>query len=344
MGYHNVTLPISLGSFPNIRLRRTRQWPWSRNIVRENTLHCHDLILPLFIIEGHGKRVPIDSMPGVYRVTIDEAIKDVEKATDNDIPLIALFPHIDPQLKTEDAKEAYNSENLICRAIKKIKKAVPSIGIMTDIALDPYTPHGHDGLLKDNIIQNDETIDILSKQSLCVVEAGCDIIGPSDMMDGRIKGIRSTLDTHQHKDVIIMAYAAKYASSFYGPFRDAVGTTNTLNKADKKTYQMDPANSDEAIREIALDIQEGADMVIVKPGLSYLDIICRAKNTFKTPIFAYQVSGEYSMLKIASQHQILDWEKAIYETLLSFKRAGATGILTYAANDVAKNIKNGLYI
>ncbi|HEY8189591.1 MAG TPA: porphobilinogen synthase [Micavibrio sp.] len=323
------------------RMRRNRTDAWVRAMVAENTLSAADLIWPLFIIEGDNQRDPIKSMPGIDRLSIDLIVKAVQEAKDHGIPAIALFPVTPANLKTPDGAEAWNPNNLICRAIRAIKQAVPDIGIIADAALDPYTSHGHDGLLSaDGKIMNDETVEILCKQSLAQAEAGADIIAPSDMMDGRIGAIRDALDDNGYQDVKIMSYAAKYASAFYGPFRDAVGSGGVL-KGDKKTYQMDPANSDEALREVALDLDEGADMVMVKPGMPYLDIIYRVKTEFRVPTFAYNVSGEYAMIRFAAENGALDYKKTLMEMLLAFKRAGADGILTYAALDAAKLLVKG---
>jgi porphobilinogen synthase len=324
--------------FPQLRMRRNRKSPWARALVRQHNLTVEDLIWPLFVIEGQNRSEAVTTMPGVSRWTIDLLVKQVEAAAKLGIPAIALFPNTDNALRSDDAHEAFNPDNLVCRAVRAIKKAVPEIGIMCDVALDPYTSHGHDGLLVDGIIVNDETVTALVKQSLVQAEAGCDIIAPSDMMDGRIGAIRQALETAGHIDVQIMAYSAKYASGFYGPFRDAVGSSSTL-KGDKKTYQMDPSNSDEAIREVALDLAEGADMVMVKPGMPYLDIVARVKREFGVPTFAYQVSGEYAMIKGACDNGWLDPNRVVSESLLAFKRAGADGVLTYFAMDVAKALK-----
>jgi porphobilinogen synthase len=306
-------------------------------MVRENVLTADDLIWPLFLVDGENKRVPVAAMPGVERVSIDEAVRDVERAAALRIPCIALFPYTDPKLRDENGSEALNPENLVCRAVRALKKAVPDVGILCDVALDPYTSHGHDGLLHNGRILNDETVDVLVRQSLVQAEAGCDIIAPSDMMDGRIGAIREALDDARRTDVLIMAYAAKFASAFYGPFRDAVGSSATLT-GDKRTYQMDPANGDEALREVELDLDEGADMVMVKPGMPYLDVLWRVKDTFAVPTFAYQVSGEYAMIMAAAQNGWLDGEKAMMESLTAFKRAGADGILTYFAPRVAEKL------
>ncbi len=325
--------------FPATRMRRTRATSWSRDLVRENSLQASDLILPLFVMKGEGVSQPVQSMPGVSRLSIDLAVAKAEEAANLGIPAIALFPYTDAKLRTDDAREAFNSDNLICKAVRAIKKAVPEIGIICDPALDPYTNHGHDGLIEGNEIVNDATLDALVKHALVQAEAGCDIVAPSDMMDGRIGAIREGLEKARLQHVQIMAYSAKYASGFYGPFRDAVGTSGTLT-GDKRSYQMDPANSDEALREVALDIAEGADMVMVKPGLPYLDIILRVKETFRVPTFAYQVSGEYAMIMAACDNGWLDPKKVIPESLVAFKRAGADGILTYFALDVARALRS----
>ncbi|MDE2162578.1 MAG: porphobilinogen synthase [Alphaproteobacteria bacterium] len=327
-------------SFPATRLRRLRRHPWSRALVAENTLSPADFIWPVFVIDGDKKRVPVASMPGVERLSVDLVVRAAEDAAKLGIPVIALFPYTDPSLKTADGHEATNPDNLVCRAVRAIKKAVPEIGVLCDVALDPYTDHGHDGLIVGDYVVNDETVEVLVKQALVQVEAGCDIIAPSDMMDGRIGAIRTALEKAGHSNTLLMAYAAKYASAFYGPFRDAVGSAKALT-GDKRTYQMDPANSDEALREVALDIAEGADMVMVKPGMPYLDIVRRVKDEFGLPTFAYQVSGEYSMLMAAIERGFLDRDRVILESLLGFKRAGASGILTYFAIEAAKRLKAG---
>lgn len=303
-------------------------------MVQEHTLSVKDLIWPVFVIEGTNKRESIPSMPGVERYSIDILIQEVSKAYDLGIPAIALFPITLPEKKTDDGKESYNPDNLICRAIQAVKKDVPHIGVITDVALDPYTTHGHDGLIQNDYVINDETVDILCRQALVQAQAGADVIAPSDMMDGRIGAIRQTLEAQSLKNVMIMAYAAKYASAFYGPFRDAVQSAGCLS-GDKKTYQMNPANTDEALHEVLLDLNEGADMVMVKPGLPYLDIIHRVKEAFEAPTFAYHVSGEYAMLRAACENGWLDYDKAMMETLISFKRAGCDGILSYCARDAA---------
>jgi porphobilinogen synthase len=328
---------IITGKYPNLRLRRNRKSDWSRRLISENTLSVNDLIQPIFVIEGKNKKVPIKTMPGIFRYSIDRLSQVVSKAISHKIPMIALFPYIEKKLKNLNGTESLNKNNLICRATNFIKKKYKDkIGVMCDVALDPYTSHGHDGLLKSGKILNDETIKILVKQSLIQAESGCDVIAPSDMMDGRIGIIRKALDKSNFKDVQLLSYAVKYASSFYGPFRDAVGSKNLL-KGNKKTYQMNYANSDEAIREVALDIKEGADMVMVKPGLPYLDVIKSVKDNFKIPVFAYQVSGEYSII-VNSINKGLVNKKIILETLMSFKRAGATAIISYFADKIAKDL------
>ena len=325
-------------SFPRTRLRRTRQAAWSREIVREHSLSPADFIWPIFLIEGEGRTEPIPSMPGVERMTIDIAIERVAEAQTLSIPVVALFPNIDNALRTPGCEEAWNRDNLICRGTRAIREAVPDIGIMEDVALDPYNANGHDGIVRDGVILNDESVEALIKQALVQADAGANIIGPSDMMDGRIGAIRDALEAAGHQDVMLLSYAAKYASSFYGPFRDAVGA-GTLLTGDKKTYQMDPGNSDEAIREVSMDIAEGADMVMVKPGMPYLDIIRRVKDHFGVPTFAYQVSGEYAMIEAASANGWIDREKAILESLIAFKRAGCDGIMSYYAVEVARKLR-----
>ena len=327
--------PGEAGSFPAVRLRRNRMHAWSRRLVAENVLTSADLIWPLFVSEGNSTRAPVASMPGVERISVDLAVAAAREAAALGIPAIALFPYTDPNLRSEDGSEAFNADNLVCRATRAIRKAKVDVGILLDVALDPYTSHGHDGLMVEGEIVNDLTLEALVRQSLVQAEAGCDIIAPSDMMDGRVGAIRKALEAHGYYNVQIMAYAAKYASAFYGPFREAVGSSATL-KGDKRTYQMDPANSDEALREVALDIAEGADMVMVKPGMPYLDIVRRVKDTFGVPTFAYQVSGEYAMLTAAAQNGWLDGDKVMVESLLAFKRAGADGVLTYFAPRAAK--------
>jgi len=317
------------------RMRRNRQTDWSRRLVRENTLTVDDLIWPIFLVDGTNKRQAVPSMPEVFRLSVDEAVREATRAADLGIPALALFPYTDPDLRDATGSEALNDENLTCRALRAIKSEGLNVGLMTDVALDPYTSHGHDGLMEGETILNDETVDQLCRQALVQAEAGSDVIAPSDMMDGRIGAIRQALDSQDFRATQIMAYSAKYASAFYGPFRDAVGSSGTL-KGDKRTYQMDPANTDEALREAELDITEGADMVMVKPGLPYLDIVRRIKDEFQVPTYAYQVSGEYAMIKAASANGWLDGDRAMVESLLAFKRAGADGILTYFAPKVAE--------
>jgi porphobilinogen synthase len=327
------------GSYPAVRLRRNGASAWSRRLVAETTLTPADLIWPLFVVEGKGVREPVAAMPGVERLSIDLVVAAAQDAERLGIPAIALFPNTDPKLRTDDAREALNPHNLVCRATRAVKDAGLDVGVILDVALDPYTSHGHDGLLIDGEVANDATLEILVRQSLVQAEAGADILAPSDMMDGRIGAIRRALEENGRTGTQIMAYAAKYASAFYGPFRDAVGSGGLL-KGDKRTYQMDPANGDEALREVALDLAEGADMVMVKPGLPYLDIVQRVAETFKVPTFAYQVSGEYAMLVAAAERGFLDADKAILESLIAFKRAGASGIFTYFAPRAAKLLGN----
>ena len=320
------------------RPRRNRKAEWTRRLVRENVLTTNDLIWPLFLIEGKKTRVPVAAMPGVERLSVDEAVREAARAVDLGVPALAFFPYTEASLKDETGSEAYNEGNLVCRAARAIKKEFPQLGLITDVALDPYTSHGHDGLMHGERIVNDETVEALVKQALTQARAGADVMAPSDMMDGRVAAIREALDDEGFLDVQIMAYAAKYASAFYGPFRDAIGSKGVL-KGDKRTYQMDPANSDEALREVELDLEEGADMVMVKPGMPYLDIIRRVKDEFGAPTFAYQVSGEYSMLMAAANNGWLDGDKAMMESLLAFKRAGADGVLTYFAPRAAEKLK-----
>ena len=328
---------IITGKYPNLRLRRNRKTDWSRRLIRENELSANDLILPIFLTEGIRKKQSIKNMPDVYRYSIDNLSNIIDRALNNKIPMIALFPNTHTKLKDKKGSESLNENNLVCKAIKFIKKKYKNeIGIMCDVALDPYTSHGHDGILKKNQILNDETIKILIQQSILQAQLGCDVIAPSDMMDGRVGEIRKSLDKNNLKNTQILSYAVKYASSFYGPFRNAVGSKNLL-KGDKKTYQMDFYNSKEAIREVALDIKEGADMVMVKPGLPYLDIIRLIKDNFKIPVFAYQVSGEYSLIQNGIKKGIID-NKAIIESLVSFKRSGANAIVTYFADKIANKI------
>ena len=331
---------FSINSFPKVRMRRNRLSEFSRKIVSENNFSVNDLIYPIFITYGSKVKEEISSMPGIYRFSLDELHKEIEYISSLNIPAIAMFPKIENELKTPDGKEALNSNNLICQAIKISKKVNPDLGVITDVALDPYTDHGHDGIIHNNQIDNDLTLDILCKQAIVQAQAGCDILAPSDMMDGRVGAIRDTLDEHGFINVQIMSYAAKYASSFYGPFRDAVGSAVNLSKKSKKSYQMDPANSAEALREIRLDINEGADMIIIKPGMPYLDIISKAKNEFNFPVIAYQVSGEYSMIRAAIQNGWFDEEKIIFETMMCFKRAGCDAIITYFAPFVAQKLIN----
>ncbi len=328
------------GSFPTTRLRRNRRDDWNRRLVAESRLGPEDLILPVFVVEGENRREPVASMPGVDRLSCDLLADAVGEALDLRIPAIAIFPEVDPALKTPDAAEAVNQENLVCRAIRAVKSRHPDMGIVCDAALDPFNSDGHDGIVRDGEILNDESVEVLCRQSVVQADAGCEVIAPSDMMDGRVGAIRKALDEAGHEGVRIMSYAAKYASAFYGPFRDAIGSKAAL-KGDKKTYQMDPANSDEAIREVALDLAEGADMVMVKPGLPYLDIVRRVKTEFGVPTFAYQVSGEYAMLKGAVRNGWLDNDKVVLESLMAFKRAGADGILTYLAVEAARLLKSG---
>ncbi|TVQ56747.1 MAG: porphobilinogen synthase [Rhodobacteraceae bacterium] len=322
-------------AYPAARPRRLRRTPWVRRLVRETNLTVDDLIWPIFVIEGTNRAEPVPSMPGVERLTIDRAVRAAEEAAALGIPCIELFPNTDPALKTCDCREAWNPENLVCRATRAIKQAVPEIGVMLDVALDPYNADGHDGIVCDGVIHNDRSLDALVRQTLVQAEAGADILGPSDMMDGRVGAMRAALEREGHCDVLIMTYAAKYASCFFSPFRDAVGSGGAL-KGDKKTYQMDPGNGSESLRETAMDIAEGADMLMVKPGLPYLDVIRRIKEAFDAPVFAYNVSGEYSMIKAAAQAGWLDGERAMMESLAAFKRAGCDGVLTYFAPDAAR--------
>ncbi len=333
--------PIS-APFPATRFRRLRQSPALRALTQENTLTAGDLIWPVFVREGKGQREPIASMPGVARLSVDLVVEAAAEAAGLGIPAICLFPYTDPVLKTAGCEEAWNPDNLTNRAIRAIKAQVPGIAVMTDVALDPYNIDGHDGFVRDGLILNDETLAALVKQALAQAAAGADIIGPSDMMDGRIGAIRQALEAAGHQRVAILSYAAKYASAFYGPFRDAVGASGAL-KGDKKTYQMNPANSDEAMRLIERDLREGADMVMVKPGMPYLDIIRRAKDMFGAPTYAYQVSGEYAMIKGAALNGWIDGERAMLESLMAFRRAGCDGVLTYFAPDAARAIKAGRY-
>ncbi|HHJ35433.1 MAG TPA: porphobilinogen synthase [Gammaproteobacteria bacterium] len=325
------------GKYSTTRMRRMRKDDFSRRLMRENLLHVNDLIYPMFVIEGENKREPVSSMPGIERVTIDQLIIEARQCVELGIPAIALFPVVDADRKSDDAKEAYNPQGLAQQAVRQLKLACPDLGIITDVALDPFTSHGQDGLIDENgYVLNDETVEVLIKQALSHAEAGADIVAPSDMMDGRIGAIRQALEVNTYIHTRILSYAAKYASSFYGPFRDAVGSAKNLGGGNKYSYQMDPANSDEALREVALDIDEGADMFMVKPGMPYLDIVRRVKQTFEVPTYVYQVSGEYAMLKAASQNGWLDEKATVMESLLAFKRAGADGILTYFAKDAAR--------
>ena len=333
---------MSDSRFPSTRMRRMRETDFSRRMMRENTLTSDDLIYPVFIIEGKKNREPISSMPGVDRLTIDELLNEAREAQQLGIPAIALFPVVGQENKSDDGKEAYNPDGLLQRAARELKAAVPELGVIADIALDPFTVHGQDGLMDESgYIVNDPTVEVLVKQAISQADAGIDIVAPSDMMDGRVGAIRKGLDASGHINTRILAYSAKYASAFYGPFREAVGSGTYLGKADKKTYQMDPGNSDEALREIALDIAEGADMVMVKPGMPYLDIVRRVKDEFGVPTFAYQVSGEYSMLVGAAERGWLDGERVMMESLLGFKRAGANGVLTYFAPKAAAILGGG---
>lgn len=333
-------LPLSFSAADvvgNIRMRRNRQHEWSRRLMSENTLSTNDLIWPIFIMDGKDDRQAIPSMPGVFRYSVDNAVKEVERASRLGIPAVALFPYTNPKLRDETGTEALNSNNLVCTACRAVKERVGDVGIITDVALDPYTSHGHDGVMEGNEIVNDASVELLVKQAINQASAGADVIAPSDMMDGRVGAIRHGLDQNGYQHIQILAYSAKYASAFYGPFRDAVGSSGTL-KGDKRTYQMDPANSDEALRESELDISEGADMLMVKPGMPYLDIIRRLKDNFQMPTYAYQVSGEFAMIEAAAANGWIDREKAIFESLLAFKRAGCDGILTYFAPEIAERL------
>ncbi|MEW6025224.1 MAG: porphobilinogen synthase [Pseudomonadota bacterium] len=333
---------IITGQYPNTRMRRMRRDPFSRALMRENTVTASDLIYPVFILDGENQRQQVASMPGVERVSVDLLLKVAEECVSLGIPVLALFPVIDASLKTYDGVEATNPDGLVPRAVRALKKHFPELGILTDVALDPYTTHGQDGLPDETgYIVNEKTIAMLTRQALAQAEAGVDVVAPSDMMDGRMGVIRSALEERGFIHTRLMAYSAKYASAFYGPFRDAVGSAANLGKADKNTYQMDPANIDEALREVALDLAEGADMVMVKPGMPYLDVVRRVKDEFRVPTFAYQVSGEYAMLKAAAQNGWLDHDKVMMESMMAFKRAGADGVLTYFALDVARKLKAG---
>jgi porphobilinogen synthase len=331
---------ITPSQYPAVRMRRMRRDPFSRALMRENTVTASDLIYPVFVLDGQNQRQQVASMPGVERVSLDLLLKVAEECVALGIPALALFPVVDPALKTYDGVEAANPEGLVPRAVRELKHRFPQLGLMTDVALDPYTTHGQDGIPDENgYIVNEQTIEMLTRQALAQAEAGVDIVAPSDMMDGRIGAIRMALEEKNFIHTRLMAYSAKYASGYYGPFREALGSASNLGKADKNTYQMDPANSDEALREVALDIAEGADMVMVKPGMPYLDVVRRVKDEFKVPTFAYQVSGEYAMLQAAFQNGWLDPDKVIMETMMAFKRAGADGVLTYFALDVARRLK-----
>jgi len=339
---------MTTSGFPRTRLRRTRRDAWSRQLVRENVLTPADLIWPLFVQDGENLATQITSMPGVERLSIDRLVLAAKQAFAAGIPAIAVFPVIDPSKKTPDGEHALDPDNLVCRAVRAVKEACPDLGVICDVALDPFTSHGQDGLVRPDdrapwfadrsYVVNDETLAMLAQQAIVQARAGCDVVAPSDMMDGRIHFIRDALEKEGLIHVSILSYAAKYASAFYGPFRDAVGSQGNLGKGDKHTYQMDPANTDEAMREVALDLEEGADMVMVKPGMPYLDIVRRVKERFEVPTFAYQVSGEYAMLKAAAEKGWLDWDRVIMESLVAFKRAGADGILTYAALEVAHKL------
>tara|TARA_B100000902_G_scaffold205196_1_gene195644 strand:- start:2864 stop:3856 length:993 start_codon:yes stop_codon:yes gene_type:complete len=328
-----------IGKFPSLRLRRTRKYSWSRRLIQENNLSSSDLIYPIFLIEGKNKKQAIKSMPGIYRYSLDQLGMVINNVIKQKIPMVALFPSTPSNKKDKFGTEALNENNLVCKAIRFIKKRFKNnIGIMADVALDPYTSHGHDGLLKSGYVINDETIDVLAKQALIQAQMGCDVIAPSDMMDGRVGKIRKYLDKNKYQDVQIISYAVKYASNFYGPFRDAVGSKKSL-KSNKKNYQMNFSNSNESLREVALDIKEGADMVMVKPGMPYLDIIQKIKENFKIPVLAYQVSGEYSLIKSGINNELIN-EEAIVESLMCFKRAGASAIVSYFALDIAKKLKS----
>ncbi|MEM1415531.1 MAG: porphobilinogen synthase [Myxococcota bacterium] len=328
-------------AFPRTRMRRNRRHPWSRRLVRENALSTNDLIWPVFVKEGLGAREAVPTMPGVERLSMDLLVEAAQEARELGIPAIALFPATPPEVKTEDAREAWNPDNLVCRSVRALKEAVPDLGIICDVALDPYSSHGQDGLVKNGYVVNDETLEALVRQTLAQAEAGCDVIAPSDMMDGRVGVLRDALDGAGKDHVSILSYAAKYASAYYGPFRDAVGSGASLGGGDKKTYQMDPANVREAIREVELDEAEGADMVMVKPGMPYLDIVRRVKDAFGAPTYAYQVSGEYAMHRAASDAGMLRWDDVVLESLMAFRRAGADGVLTYMAKDAARLLRKG---
>jgi porphobilinogen synthase len=336
-----MTQGEELGRYPTTRMRRNRRDEWTRRLVAETRLSVDDLIWPTFVHDGREARLPVETFPGVWRLSVDALVDAVGEAHALGVPLVAIFPVVDPKLKGTDGAEALNPDNVVCRAVAAVRKAHPRIGIMCDVALDPFTSHGHDGIVRGGYVVNDETVEVLCKQALVQVAAGCDVIAPSDMMDGRVGAIRKALDAAGRDDVRILSYAAKYASALYGPFRDALGSASSLGAADKKTYQMDPANSDEALREVALDIAEGADMVMVKPGLFYLDIVRRVKDAFGVPTFAYQVSGEYAMLKAAAAAGWVDEARLVHESQIAIKRAGADRVLTYAAVEVARRLKAG---
>jgi porphobilinogen synthase len=327
---------LGQSQFPGTRMRRNRAKDWVRRLTREATVSPDDLIWPLFVQEGSQARTPVPSMPGVERLGIELVVDAVGEAKALGIPAVAIFPVTPQELKTDDGKEATNADNLVCRTVRAIKEKHDDIGVICDVALDPYTTHGQDGIVRNGKILNDETVEVLCQQAFVQAQAGCDVIAPSDMMDGRVGAIRQALDEEGLNEVSLLAYSAKYASAFYGPFRDAVGSAQNLGTADKRTYQMDPANTDEALREVSLDVAEGADMVMVKPGMPYLDIVRRVKDTFGLPTFAYQVSGEYAMLRGAADRGWLDWDRVIVESMVSFKRAGADGVLTYAAPQIAR--------
>lgn len=333
--------PTSAAWFPQLRMRRLRRSDWMRRLVREHTLSAADLIWPVFVQEGTGLATPVPSMPGVERLSIDRLVDAVGKAAELGIPAVALFPATDPAKKTPDGDEALNPENLVCRAVRAVKAAGLNIGVICDVALDPYTTHGQDGLVRNGYVVNDETLEILGRQAVVQAQAGCDIIAPSDMMDGRIAAVRRALDAAGFSQTVILSYAAKYASAYYGPFRDAVGSKGNLGQGDKRTYQMDPANGDEALREVGLDLAEGADLVMVKPGQPYLDIVTRVKQAFGVPTFAYQVSGEYAMIAAAAANGWIDRTAVMLESLLAFKRAGADGVLTYFAVEAAERLRAG---
>ena len=324
------------GRFPDRRMRRMRRDDFSRRLMREHRLSADDLIYPVFVLDGSSREEPVPSLPGIARKSVDALLRDAERCLELGVPALALFPVIPAEQKSLDAAAAWHAEGLVPRTVRAIKERFPELGVITDVALDPYTSHGQDGIVRDGEILNDETVEVLCEQAIVQGHAGCDVVAPSDMMDGRIGAIRRALDAEALEQVNLLAYSAKYASAFYGPFRDAVGSAQSLGTADKRSYQMDPANTDEALREVALDVAEGADMVMVKPGLPYLDIVRRVKEAFGLPTYAYQVSGEYAMLRGAADQGWLDWEKVILESMVCFKRAGANGVLTYAAPEIAK--------